>query len=132
MQFTLRRFLAAATTVLAVAAGSTLAAPTSNAACSTTVFMQVASKKIGASTLYLYENGCKNQYKGEIAGGLAGSKVKLRMNDGKATDWYKQPSAGVPAKTIALYAGSSVTRVYVDGYEVTKFGPVTGTLTFAR
>ena len=132
MQLTFRRSLAAATTVLAVAAGSTLAAPTSNAACSTTVYMQVASKKIGASTLYLYQNGCKDRYKGEIAGGLAGSRVRLRMNDGKATDWVSQPSAGVPAKTIALYAGSSVTRVYVDGYEVTKFGPVTGTLTFAR
>ena len=132
MQFTLRRSLAAGTTGLALLTGTLVAAQPSQAACSSTAFFQVASKKIGASTLRLYENDCGNQYKGEIAGGLAGSKVRLRMNDGKATSWVAQPSAGVPAKTIALYAGSTVSRVYVDGYEVTKFGPVTGTLTFAR
>ena len=109
--------------MLAVAAGSTLAAPASRAACWLTVYLQVASKKIGASTLYLYQNGCKDRYKGEIAGGLAGSKVRLRMNDGRLA-MNSSRRRGVPAKTIALYAGSTVTRVYVDGYEVTKFVPV--------
>ena len=133
MSFPVRRSLTAVTLLLALAvAALLLAAQPSRAACSTSAYFQAASKKIGASTLVLYQNGCKDRYKGHIYGGLAGSKVRLRMNDGKATSWVAQPSAGVPATTIALYAGSGVSRVYVDGYEVTKFGPVTGTLTFAR
>src|SRR5690242_3872583 len=90
MQFTLRRSLAAGTSALAVLAGTFATAAPSQAACSTTAYFQVASKKIGASTLVIYQNGCKDRYKGHIYGGLQGSKVKLRMNDGKDTGWFAQ------------------------------------------
>jgi hypothetical protein len=132
MPFTLRRSLAAVTLLLALAVALLAAAQPTRAACSTSAYFQVASKKIGAATLVIYQNGCKDRYKGHIYGGLKSSKVKLRMNDGKDTGWYAQPSNGVPATTIAMYAGPSVTRVWAEGYEVTKFGPVTGTLNFYR
>ena len=38
---------------------------------------------------------------------------------------------GLPVRLLDA-RGRRVSRVYVDGYEVTKFGPVTGTLNFYR